>query len=167
MMSTKVEVTTPSEREIRVTRAFDAPPGLVFECHTQPALVQRWLLGPPGWSMPVCEIDLRAGGRYHYLWRSADTNREFGVQGLFREVHPPDRTVTVETMDGVPGEAVCTTTFAASGDGTLLTFTIQFESQELRDRALESGMTDGMSMSYDRLEEVWKRERSFGTRSRN
>ena len=153
-MSTKLEVTTPSEREIRVTRAFDAPPGLVFDCHTQPELVKRWLLGPPGWTMPVCEIDLRVGGRYHYLWRSAEKGMEFGVQGEFHEIHPPDRIVNVETMDGVSGETFCTTTFAPSGHGTLLTLTMRFASQELRDGALESGMTGGMSMSYERLDDI-------------
>ncbi|HLY03568.1 MAG TPA: SRPBCC family protein [Candidatus Cybelea sp.] len=151
-MSTKLEVTTPSEREISVTRRFDVPPGLVFEYHTKPDLVGKWLLGPPGWSMPVCEIDLRAGGRYRYVWRNDDTGAEFGVQGEFREVHAPDRIVNVETMDGVPGKASCTTTFTKSGDGTLFKLTMRFESQELRDGALESGMTDGMSMSYDRLD---------------
>ena len=158
-MSTKLDVTTPSEREIRVTRAFDAPPSLVFECHTRPELVSRWLLGPPGWSMPVCEIDLRIGGRYRYVWRSADTGIEFGVQGEFREILPPDRIVNVETMDGVQGETVCTTTFAGSGHGTVFTLTLQFESQALRDAALESGMTGGMSMSYDRLDDISKAER--------
>jgi len=155
-MSTKLKVTTPSEREIRVTRTFDAPPDLVFECHTKPELVKKWLLGTPGWSMPVCEIDLRAGGRYRYVWRNDDKGVEFGVQGEFREIHAPGRIVNVETMDGVPGKASCTTTFTKSGPGTLFMLTMQFESQELRDGALESGMTDGMSMSYDRLDDVSK-----------
>jgi uncharacterized protein YndB with AHSA1/START domain len=158
-MSTKLEVTMPSEREIRVTRAFNAPPGLVFECHTQPELIKRWLLGPPGWIMPICEIDLRAGGRYRYVWRSTEKSMEFGVQGQFREVLPPHRMVNVETMDGVQGETLCTTTFAGSGNGTLLTLTMQFELQVLRDAALESGMTGGMSMSYDRLDDIAKAER--------
>jgi uncharacterized protein YndB with AHSA1/START domain len=155
-MSTKLHVTTPSEREIRVSRTFDAPLNLVFECHTRPEFLQRWLLGPPGWSMPVCEIDLRAGGRYRYVWRHDDCT-EFGVQGEFREVHLPERIVNVERMDGVAGECVCTTTFATSGEGTLFTLTMQFESQELRDAALESGMTGGMAMSYDRLEDISRR----------
>ncbi|MBV8636547.1 MAG: SRPBCC family protein [Candidatus Eremiobacteraeota bacterium] len=153
-MPSKLDVTTPSEREIRVMRTFDAPPALVFECHTQPELVQRWLLGPPGWTMPVCEIDLRVGGRYRYVWRNDDDGQEFGVQGVFRDIVAPERIVNVETMDGVPGEAVCTTTFERSGGGTLFTLTLMFESKELRDGALESGMTDGMSMSYDRLDDV-------------
>jgi uncharacterized protein YndB with AHSA1/START domain len=153
-MSTTLKVTMPSEREIRVTRAFQAPPHLVFDCHTNPELVRKWLLGPPGWSMPVCEIDLRAGGRYHYQWRNDETGVAFGVHGEFREIHAPERIVNIETMDGVPGQTVCTSTFAGSDGETIFTLTLLFESQELRDRALESGMIDGMSMSYDRLDEV-------------
>lgn len=153
-MPSKLDVTTPSEQEIRVTRTFDAPPELVFECHTKPDYVRQWLLGPPGWSMPVCEIDLRAGGRYHYVWHNDVDGTEFGVQGEFREIAAPRKIVNVETMDGVPGKATCTTTFEPSGDGTLFTLTMRFESKELRDGALESGMTGGMSMSYDRLDDM-------------
>ena len=151
-MPSKLDVSTPSDREIRVTRTFDAPPELVFECHTKPDYVKQWLLGPPGWSMPLCEIDLRVGGRYRYVWHNDENGREFGVQGEFREIHVPDRIVNIETMDGVPGKAQITTTFEKSGAGTLFTLTMLFESQELRDGALESGMTDGMAMSYDRLD---------------
>ena len=110
--------------------------------------------------MPVCEIDLRPGGRYRYQWRSDDDGREFGVQGEFREIDAPARIVNVETMDGVPGEVSCTADFARSGGGTLYSLTMRFESQELRDGALESGMTDGMAMSYDRLDDVSKQVRS-------
>jgi uncharacterized protein YndB with AHSA1/START domain len=152
-MPSALDVTTPSEREIRVTRTFDAPPDLVFEYHTKPEFVKQWLLGPPGWSMPVCEIDLRAGGRYRYVWRN-DDGTEFGVQGEFCEIAAPQRIVNVERMDGVPGEALCSTTFEESGDGTFFTLTMRFESQALRDGALKSGMTHGMSMSYDRLDDV-------------
>lgn len=153
-MPSTLDVSTPSEREIRVTRTFDAPPDLIFECHTKPEYLQKWLLGPPGWSMPVCEVDLRAVGHYRYVWRNDEDGKEFGVQGEFREVVAPERIVNVERMDGVPGEALCTATFERSGDGTRFTITMQFESKELRDGALESGMTDGMAMSYDRLDDV-------------
>jgi uncharacterized protein YndB with AHSA1/START domain len=151
-MPSSLEVTTPSNREIRVRRTFDAPPQLVFEFHTKPHLVQKWLLGPPGWTMPVCEIDLKVGGRYRYVWRNDAGNNEFGVQGEFEAVDAPDRLVHREVMDGVPGQALCTTTFERSNGGTLFALTILFESQELRDSALASGMTEGMSMSYDRLQ---------------
>lgn len=152
-MSSGVVVTTPSEREIRVTRTFAAPAQLVFDFHTKPEHLKKWLLGPPGWSMPVCEIDPRAGGRYRYLWRSDENGREFGVQGQFREVSAPARIVHTESMDGRPGEALCTLELSESADRTELTLSMQFSSKEERDAALESGMTDGMSLSYDRLEE--------------
>ncbi|HEV3155568.1 MAG TPA: SRPBCC family protein [Candidatus Baltobacteraceae bacterium] len=152
-MPYKLDVTTPSDREIRMTRKFDAPAALVYECHTKPELVKQWLLGPDGWSMPVCDIDLRVGGRYHYRWRNDSDGREFGVQGEFREV-APNRIVNIETMEGVPGQTLCTTTFEKSGDGTLLTLTLAFESTELRDGALETGMSDGLGMSYDRLDDI-------------
>jgi uncharacterized protein YndB with AHSA1/START domain len=150
----QLAVTTPSETEIRVERIFDAPPQLVFECHTKPELVQRWLLGPPGWSMPICKIDLRVGGRYRYVWRNDAEGREFGVQGEFREIDAPHRIVHSESMDGRPGEAQCTLTLSPSGTKTSLEMTIRFDSREIRDAALETGMTDGISMSYDRLSEV-------------
>jgi uncharacterized protein YndB with AHSA1/START domain len=149
-----VVVTTPSDREIRVTRNFDAPRDLVFAYHTKCEYVQKWLLGPPGWSMPECDIDLRVGGRYRYVWRNDENGTQFGVSGEFQEVFAPERIVTVERMDGVPGRAHVTTVFEEDGSGTAFSITIQFESKEYRDGALESGMTDGMSMSYDRLDEV-------------
>ncbi len=157
-MPSRLEVTTPSEREIRVTRTFDAPADLVFECHTKPEFLKRWLLGPPGWSMPVCDVDLRVGGRYCYVWRNDAGAGEFGVHGEFREIDPVHRIVHTESMDGVPGEALCTATFEASGRQTRFTLTMLFESQEARDVALESGMTEGMSMSYDRMQDLIGKE---------
>ena len=83
------EVSLPSDREIRVTRDFDARRGLVFDAFTKPELVRRWLLGPPGWTMPLCEIDLRVGGAYRYIWRSEKDGSQMAVGGVFREVTPP------------------------------------------------------------------------------
>lgn len=152
-MTSSVRVTTPSDREITVSRVFNAPARTVFDFHTRPQLLQKWLLGPPGWSMPVCEIDLKVGGSYHYVWRSDDGTREFGVHGEFLEIAAPQRLVHKESMDGFHREALCTATFVESQGRTTLTTTMCFENQEERDRALETGMTDGMSMSYDRMEE--------------
>lgn len=151
-MTQTVTVKTPSDREIAVSRVFEAPPTVVFDFHTKPELMQQWLLGPPGWTMPICEIDLNPGGRYRYVWRSDDGENEFGVQGTFHEIVRPSRIVNTESMDGVPGEARCTLTLEELGGRTTLTTTMLFATQADRDRALESGMTDGMSMSYDRLE---------------
>jgi uncharacterized protein YndB with AHSA1/START domain len=85
----KAQVTLPSEREVKVTRSFRAPRALVYRAYTEPELVRRWLLGPPGWSMPVCEMDVRVGGRFRWLWRSDENGSEFGFSGTFREVQPP------------------------------------------------------------------------------
>ena len=153
-MPVTVDVTTPSEREIRVTRTFDAPARLVFDFHTKAEHVQKWLLGPPGWSMPVCDIDLRVGGRYQYVWRNDDSGAEFGARGEYREITAPERLVHSERMDGTEGEALCTLTFVESGARTTLSTTMLFSSKDARDEALQSGMTDGMAVSYERMEEV-------------
>ena len=99
MTMDKAQVTLPSDREVKVTRSFRAPRALVYRAYTEPALVRRWLLGPPGWSMPVCEMDVRVGGRYRWRWRSDTDGKEFGFAGTFREVQPPSRLVHSETYD--------------------------------------------------------------------
>ncbi|MDQ3809254.1 MAG: SRPBCC domain-containing protein, partial [Chloroflexota bacterium] len=120
-MTHPIDVTTPSDREIRVTRVFDAPRSLIFDCHTKPDLVRRWLLGPPGWSMPVCEIDLRVGGQYRYVWRNDVDGREFSIGGEYREVVPPERIVHTERYEGDEGgeggEALSTLTGRAAVAG--------------------------------------------------
>jgi len=148
-----MEVTTPGDREIMMTREFDAPRDLVFNAFTEPELIKRWLLGPEGWSMPVCDVDLRVDGTYHYLWRNDEDGKEFGVHGVFREIARPERIVHVEQFDEpwYPGEAHVTSTFLERDGSTAYTMTIRFESQEARDQALESGMTGGVEASYDRL----------------
>jgi uncharacterized protein YndB with AHSA1/START domain len=156
-MGKNVVVITPSEREILVERVFDAPASLVFEAHTKPELVRKWLLGPPGWSMPVCEIDLRVGGRFHYMWRRDADGAEFSVRGEFREIVAPVRIVHSERMGeightGESEEGISTLTLVERDGRTTLGMRMLFGSRELRDQALKSGMTVGMSMSYDRLE---------------
>ena len=148
------KVSTPSGREIRVTRDFDAPRRLVFDAFTKPELVRRWLLGPPGWTMPVCEIDLRVGGAYRYVWRSDKDGVQMGMGGIFREVIPIERLVATEKFDDAwyPGEAVDTTEFVETRGITRTTITILYQSQEARDTARRSGMEHGMAAGYDRLE---------------
>ena len=97
MASTTLKVTTPTDREIVMTRVFDAPRALVFEALTKPALLKRWLLGPPGWTLAVCEIDLRVGGAYRYVWRGQ--RGEMGMGGIFKEITPPERIVATEAFD--------------------------------------------------------------------
>jgi uncharacterized protein YndB with AHSA1/START domain len=152
-MPKPVQVTAPSDREITVVRVFDAPRELIWDCHTKPELMKRWLFGPAGWSMPECEVDLRVGGRYRYLWRHTD-GREFGSSGEHREIVPHERIVTTERMDGFDGEAVNTLELAESGGRTTLTISMCFPSKEHRDGALKSGMADGMAQGYDRIDEI-------------
>jgi uncharacterized protein YndB with AHSA1/START domain len=156
-MSPTVHVTTPGDREVAVTRVFDAPRSLVFDCHTQPELVRRWLLGPDGWSMPVCEIDLRVGSDYRYVWRNDAKGQQFGMDGTYREIVAPERIVFVERFNG--DESLCTLVLTEAGGRTTLSQTMRFSTPDERDHALKSGMTDGMSTSYDRLERVMEEHR--------
>src|SRR5258706_1694774 len=149
-------VSTPSDREIRVERDFNAPRRLVFDAFTRPELVRRWLLGPPGWTMPVCEIDLRVGGKYRYLWRKEGDGTEMGMGGVFRELVTPARIVATEKFDEswYPGEALDTTTFADNGGITHVTIDALYGSKEAPDTARRSGMEHGMKAGYDRLESL-------------
>jgi uncharacterized protein YndB with AHSA1/START domain len=142
------------DREIVVTRVFDAPRRMVFDAYTKPELVKKWLLGPDGWSMPVCVIDLRTGGKYRYVWRNESSGREMGMGGVYREVVAPERIVVTEVFDEAwyPGEAVDTIALAERDGKTTLTQTIVYDSRETRDAVLKSPMQTGMAMSYDRLE---------------
>ena len=148
------KIYAPSDREIQVSRDFDAPRSLVFDAFTKPELVRRWLLGPPGWTMPVCEIDLRVGGSYRYVWRSEEDGSQMGIRGVFREIAPVERLVATERFDDAwyPGEALDTTVFEERRGITRTTITILYESQEARDAARRSGMEYGMAAGYDRLE---------------
>ncbi len=154
-MQPELVVATPNDFEVVCTRVFDAPARLVFDCHTRPQLVSRWLLGPPGWSMPVCEIDLSVGGRFRYVWRNDETGKEFCVIGSYREIAAPTRIVHLETFEGedMP-EALVTTLFAEANGRTTMTLTISYPSRAVRDTALATGMTGGMAQSYDRLDGV-------------
>ena len=160
----KAEVTLPSEREVKVTRSFKAPKTLVYRAYTEPQLVRRWLLGPPGWSMPVCEMEVRVGGKYRWRWRSDTDAKEFGFFGTFREVVPASRLVHTEGYDpgtvgggDYPGEgAIVTVSFTEEAGSTTVTSLIDFGSKEARDAAVATGMTDGMEQSYQLLDELLK-----------
>jgi uncharacterized protein YndB with AHSA1/START domain len=149
------KVTTPSDLEIAMTRVFSAPRRLVFDALTKPELVKQWLLGPEGWTMPICKIDLRVGGAYRYVWRHAD-GKEMGMGGVFREIVVPERIVHSERFEQpwYPGEALVTNVLVEQGGKTTLTLTSRFDSRETRDGVLKSGMEKGVTVSYDRLEQL-------------
>jgi len=156
MNSETFKVTTPSDLEIAMTRVFNAPRRRVFDALTKPALVKQWLLGPPGWSMPVCEIDLRVGGAYRYVWCNTAKGKEMGSGGIFREIVPHERIVCTELFDEAwyAGESLVTNVLVEQGGKTTLTLTSRFGSRETRDAVLKSGMESGVAVSYDRLEEL-------------
>ncbi len=151
-----LKLTTQGDREIVMTRAIDAPRRLVFGAFTKPELVKQWLLGPPGWSMPICEIDLRVGGVYRYVWRRDSDGSEMGMGGVYREIVSPERLVATEKFDQAwyPGESVSTTVFVEQGGKTTITQTVLYQSREARDAVLKSGMEKGVAASYDRLAEL-------------
>jgi uncharacterized protein YndB with AHSA1/START domain len=147
-------VTTPSDREIVMTRGFGAPRRLVFDALTKPELLKRWL-GRPDWSLAVCEIDLRVGGALRYVWREPDGG-ELGLRGVYREIVRPERIVHTETFDPPwsSGETLVTTVLTEQGGRTTLTTTVLYESRAARDGAIRSRMTEGAAVSYQRLDEL-------------
>jgi uncharacterized protein YndB with AHSA1/START domain len=149
-----LQLTTPSEREIVMSRAFDAPRSLVFDAWTKPELLERWLGVRGGWSMVICEVDLRVGGAYRFVWRGPD-GAEMGMGGIYREIESPERLVATELFDEpwYPGEALGTTALVEEGGRTTATTTVLYESEEIRDAVLESGMARGVAVSYDMLAE--------------
>jgi len=151
-----LQIKANGDREIVMTRVFDAPRKLVFDAFTKPELLKQWLLGPPGWSMPVCEIDLRIGGRYRYVWRRDTDGTEMGCGGVYREIVPPERLVHTEQFDNpwYPGESLITTVLDEQRGKTTLTATMLYESRDARDGILKSGMESGVAASYDRLAEL-------------
>ena len=147
-----LNVTTPTEREIMLSRAFDAPREVVFDALTRPEQLKRWLFQPSGWNLKVCEIDLRVGGSYHFVWRSVD-GETVELKGAYLEVVAPERSVNTESygQPWYPGEAIVTTCLAEEEGRTVLTGTLLYESREARDTVLESGLEKGTAASYDRL----------------
>jgi uncharacterized protein YndB with AHSA1/START domain len=144
---------TPSDREVVITRVVSAPRRVVFEAFTNPKHVPNWLIGPDGWTMPVCEIDLRPGGTWRYVYRKNDGS-EMPMQGSYREVVPPERLVSTESWGPEWPETVNTMVLTESGGLTTITITIQYPSQEARDAALKTGMKSGTDQSFARLDSL-------------
>jgi uncharacterized protein YndB with AHSA1/START domain len=150
----KVNVSTEGETSIVITRSFNAPRELVFDAHTKPELVKRWLLGPEGWTMPVCEIDLRVGGKYRYVWKKESTGHEMGMGGEYREINRPERLVATEKFDDpwYEGEAYSTLTLTETNGVTQLRNVVTYATGEARDGVLKSPMEEGLEVGYERLE---------------
>jgi uncharacterized protein YndB with AHSA1/START domain len=156
MTTGTLKVYAQGERELVITREFDAPRHLVFEAFTRPEHLRRWLSGMPGWELAVCDMDVRVGGTYRWVWKSLEGGHSMGMGGEYREVSPPDRLVSTEKFDEswYPGTAVGTIVLTEHGGRTTLTQTMLYESREARDAVLASPMEEGVGLSYDRLEDV-------------
>ena len=135
-----------------MTRVFEAPGRLVWEAWTSPEHVPHWMLGPEGWTMPVCEIDLRAGGAWHFVWRRAD-GTEMEMRGVYREIVRPERLVCTESWGGDWPETLNTLLLTEKNGKTTMTERVLYPTKAARDAALETGMKEGVDMSFDRLAE--------------
>jgi uncharacterized protein YndB with AHSA1/START domain len=150
-----LKLTARGEREIVMTREFDAPRDLVFDAYTKPELLKRWMGVFGDWTLPVCEIDLRVGGTYRFVWRNAD-GTNMGMRGIYREVVRPERLVNTEKFDEAwyPGESLITLVLTEKAGKTTMTVTMRYESREARDAVIKSPMEGGVAASYDKLAEL-------------
>jgi len=155
------EASLPSDTEVLVKRSFDAPVKLVWRAYMEPDMMRRWCGSHPGWSMPVCEMDMRVGGRYRWRWRSDENGQEFGFTGEVLEVVPNARLVHTQSFDAgdlgvsMGGEpSIITVTFQESDGTTNVATVIKYASKTDRDEAFATGMTDGMEMNYKRLDDM-------------
>ena len=150
-----VKVTTPSPREVRLTRVFDAPKRLVWDCYTKPELIRRWGGGPPGWELTVCDNDLKVGGAWRRVMKGPN-GEEMGFGGVFKEIVPGERIVTTEKFDQswYEGDAESMLELVESDGKTTLTITVKYASQEVRDAVLKSPMAMGMEMGFNALAQL-------------
>ena len=156
-MKHTLKVSTPTDREIVLTRVFDAPRPLVWSAMTKPELLKRWLFGPDGWTMTVCDDEVRVGGKFHYAW-SGPGGEAMSLRGVYREVAPPERVVRTESFefgcDTQAGEQLATLVLTEEADKTYLTLTVLYPSREARDGTLASGMEHGVGAGYNRLDAI-------------
>ena len=159
------EASLPSDTEVLVKRSFDAPAKLVWRAYMEPELMRRWCGSTPGWSMPVCKMDMRVGGQYRWRWRNDEDGMEFGFTGEVLEIVQHAKIVHTQIFDpgnmgiAMGGEPSIITVTVEEIDGiTNVATTIKYASKADRDEALSTGMTDGMEMNYTRLDEVLAEE---------
>lgn len=143
--------TQPSERELAASRVFAAPIWDIWEAFTRPEHIARWMLGPEGWTMPVCEVDLRPGGAWHFVWRMAD-GEEMEMRGEYREVRAPDRLVNTENWGGEWPETLNLLELTERGGRTVAVATVVYPSKEALEKAVATGMLEGWAESNVRLD---------------
>jgi uncharacterized protein YndB with AHSA1/START domain len=148
-----LQITTPTDRELTMTRVFDAPRDLVWEALTKPELLKRWLGVHNGWVFETCELDLRVGGKYRYVWRSP-TGYAMGMGGEYLEIVPREKIVSTEVFDDAwyEGKAVGTLTLTERNGQTTMSTVVKYDTKDIRDAVLKSPMESGVVAAYDTLE---------------
>ena len=158
MNAASMTIIAQGDREIYITRMFDAKSQLVFDAMTKPELMKRWLFGPDGWSLVVCDVELRPGGTFRYVWKHAARGTDMGMGGVFLEIDAPAKIVHKELFDEdwTGGETIVTMLLKEDGSRTKMEMTISYGSSEARDGALKSGMAEGMEAGYSRLDTIFQ-----------
>jgi uncharacterized protein YndB with AHSA1/START domain len=144
--------TTPTDRELVATRVFDAPRKKLWDAHTNPRHVSQWMLGPDGHTMPVSDMDLRPGGKWHYQWREPNGST-MDMDGEYQEVKAPERLVATERWGKDWPETINDTVLTEKDGRTTVTVKVLYPSREAREKARQTGMEEGWSQSYDRLDD--------------
>lgn len=154
-MKHTLKVAARGDYEIVMTRVLDAPRRLVFDAFTKPELVKRWLGVFGGWELAVCEIDLRVGGSYRWVWKNAN-GMQMGMRGVYREIVPPEKIVSTERFDEAwyPGEGLGTLLLTEQSGQTTVNSVVRYETREARDGVLKSPMESGVAASYNQLQQV-------------
>lgn len=147
-----LKVTLPSDREVLLTREFDAPRQMVWDCFSKPELLKRWF-GPCGHTLEICEVDHRVGGGFRFVLSGPD-GKKMGMRGVYKEINPPERSVHMESFDDYPGESQVTAVFTEENGKATLNATVEYPSKEVRDIVLQMGMEHGAAESYDKLAEL-------------
>jgi uncharacterized protein YndB with AHSA1/START domain len=163
--SDKLKITLPSDTEILMSRVFDAPRHLVFEAMTKPEHIQRWWGCMDGFSMPVCDVDFRVGGKYRFVGRGPD-GVEFGFSGEYKEIVVPSKVVNTEIFDPFPdAAALCTMTLEERDGKTYYQTLVKHDTKEARDGHVGSGMEYGAGLGLDKIEEIAQHLASVGSTS--
>jgi uncharacterized protein YndB with AHSA1/START domain len=157
-----LDVQRISDTTVEVKRSFQANRELTYKAFTSPPLLKRWMLGPPGWEMPVCDMDLKEGGKYEWRWRNKSDKSEFGFKGIYKQVKPNEKIVNTQVFDpGTLGgdmgqECLITVTFTEGSGLTTVITRMDYKSKDDLEKAVSTGMTDGMEMSYQMLDQTLK-----------
>ena len=147
-----LKVEAAGDRDVIMTRVFDAPREMVYDAFSKPELLKRWF-GPHGWSLETCDVDHRVGGGFRFMLVGPEGHR-MGMRGTYLEISPPERSVHRESFDDYPGDSIVTAVFTENAGKTTMTATVSYSSKEVRDAVIASGMEHGAAETYDKLADL-------------